>query len=48
LQAQNISQVNRQLIRDAIRLRIFMAPLSFLLPPRDAPHDDRTVERPHG
>jgi site-specific recombinase len=48
LQAQNISQVNRQLIRDAIRLRIFMAPLSFLLPPRDAPHDDRTAERPHG
>ncbi len=48
LQAQNISQVNRQLIRDAIRLRIFMAPLSFLLPPRDAPHDDRTMERPHG
>jgi site-specific recombinase len=48
LQAQNISEVNRQLIREAIRLRIFLAPLSFLLPPRDAPHDDSAWERPHG
>ncbi len=34
LRAQNISEVNRQLIRKAIHRRIRAAPLSFLLPPR--------------
>ncbi|MDO9436792.1 site-specific recombinase [Hydrogenophaga sp.] len=34
LRAQNISEVNRQLIRAAIKRRIRAAPLSFLLPPR--------------
>ncbi|QHE88272.1 site-specific recombinase [Hydrogenophaga sp. BPS33] len=34
LRAQNISEVNRQLIRAAIQRRIRAAPLSFLLPPR--------------
>lgn len=33
LQAQNISEVNRQLIRAAIKRRIRAAPLSFLIPP---------------
>ncbi len=36
LQAQNISEVNRQLIRAAIKRRIRAAPLSFLIPPRAA------------
>ncbi len=36
LQAQNISEVNRRLIRAAIKRRIRAAPLSFLLPPRKA------------
>lgn len=36
LQAQNISEVNRQLIRAAIKRRIRAAPLSFLVPPRNA------------
>ena len=36
LQAQNISEVNRQLIRAAIKRRIRAAPLSFLVPPRSA------------
>ncbi len=35
LQAQNISEVNRQLIRAAIKRRIRAAPLSFLIPPRN-------------
>ncbi|KRC11926.1 recombinase [Hydrogenophaga sp. Root209] len=34
LQAQNISEVNRLLIRTAIKRRIRVAPLSFLIPPR--------------
>jgi site-specific recombinase len=37
LQAQNISQDNRQRIRSSIRQRIRRAPLSFLLPPRAKP-----------
>lgn len=36
LQAQNISEVNRRLIRAAIKRRIRAAPLSFLVPPRNA------------
>ena len=36
LQAQNISEVNRRLIRAAIKRRIRAAPLSFLVPPRKA------------
>lgn len=36
LQARNISQLNRQRIRSAIRQRIRRAPMSFLLPPSDA------------
>lgn len=36
LQAQNISEVNRLLIRAAIKRRIRAAPLSFLIPPRTA------------
>lgn len=38
LQAQNISAVNRQLIRAAIQRRIRAAPLSFLWPPKNARH----------
>ena len=38
LQAQNISEVNRQLIRAAIKRRIRAAPLSFLIPPRAERH----------
>jgi site-specific recombinase len=52
LQAQSVSEVNRQLIRAAIRRRIRAAPLSFLLPPRqpadaedEAPLDEPS---PHG
>ncbi|MES2840710.1 MAG: site-specific recombinase [Pseudomonadota bacterium] len=37
LQAQNISEVNRLLIRTAIKRRIRVAPLSFLIPPRQKP-----------
>ena len=37
LQAQNISEVNRVLIRTAIKRRIRVAPLSFLIPPRQKP-----------
>jgi site-specific recombinase len=58
LQAQNISEVNRQRIRSAIRQRIRRAPLSFLLPPRStAPAEtegdtdrvtDRSVEAASG
>ncbi|WP_066270867.1 site-specific recombinase [Hydrogenophaga palleronii] len=40
LQAQNISEVNRRLIRGAIQRRIRAAPLSFLIPPRNARHAD--------
>lgn len=40
LQAQNISEVNRQLIRAAIKRRIRAAPLSFLIPPRAARHGE--------
>jgi len=48
LQAQNISEVNRQLIRTAIKRRIYVAPLSFLLPPREARSGDGAAEQPHG
>lgn len=48
LQAQSISDVNRQLIRTAIKRRIRVAPLSFLLPPRDNPDGDQSAARPHG
>ncbi|MCW5655415.1 site-specific recombinase [Hydrogenophaga sp.] len=42
LRAQNISEINRQLIRAAIRRRIRAAPLSFLFPPKKpaAPEED--------
>lgn len=40
LQAQGVSEVNRQLIRAAIKRRIRAAPLSFLVPPRNARHED--------
>ncbi|MDM7944238.1 MAG: site-specific recombinase [Hydrogenophaga sp.] len=48
LQAQSISEVNRQLIRTAIKRRIRVAPLSFLLPPRHNPGDDDATAEPHG
>lgn len=52
LQAQSVSEVNRQLIRAAIKRRIRAAPLSFLLPPRNelvAEDSDPPPEaRPHG
>lgn len=48
LQAQSISEVNRQLIRTAIKRRIRVAPLSFLLPPRDTPDGDEPAAQPHG
>ncbi len=48
LQAQSISEVNRQLIRTAIKRRIRVAPLSFLLPPRDTLDGDEAAARPHG
>lgn len=40
LQAQGVSEVNRQLIRAAIKRRIRAAPLSFLVPPRNDRHED--------
>ncbi len=40
LKAQAISNVNRERIRAALRLRWRKAPLSFLLPPRDTATDD--------
>lgn len=52
LQAQSVSEVNRQLIRSAIKRRIRAAPLSFLLPPRHAPVIDDDAPppqpKPHG
>jgi site-specific recombinase len=52
LQAQSVSEVNRQLIRAAIKRRIRAAPLSFLLPPRNAAvvNDDAPPPepKPHG
>jgi site-specific recombinase len=53
LQAQSVSEVNRQLIRAAIKRRIRAAPLSFLLPPRNtALVDDEAPPaadvKPHG
>ncbi|MGQ3172846.1 MAG: site-specific recombinase [Hydrogenophaga sp.] len=40
LQAQGVSEVNRQLIRAAIKRRIRAAPLSFLVPPRNDRHEE--------
>lgn len=48
LQAQNISEVNRQLIRTAIKRRIRVAPLSFVLPPRNTPENDPANSPHHG
>ncbi|MDP2016942.1 site-specific recombinase [Hydrogenophaga sp.] len=48
LQAQNISEVNRQLIRTAIKRRIRVAPLSFLIPPREKPATGHDTAPPHG
>ncbi|WP_439520323.1 site-specific recombinase [Hydrogenophaga sp.] len=52
LQAQSVSEVNRLLIRSAIKRRIRAAPLSFLLPPRRNPvvEDDAppSEPKPHG
>ena len=50
LRAQAISTGNRQLIRVAMRRRLRAAPLSFLLPPRDAPgpHDEAAEPSAHG
>ena len=52
LQAQSVSEVNRQLIRAAIKRRIRAAPLSFLLPPRKNAVVDDDVSppepKPHG
>ncbi|WP_300650910.1 site-specific recombinase [Hydrogenophaga sp.] len=48
LQAQNISEVNRQLIRTAIKRRIRVAPLSFVLPPRHTPENDPANDPHHG
>lgn len=46
LRAQNISEVNRQLIRAAIKRRIRSAPLSFVLPPRNAVVDEDDAAPP--
>jgi site-specific recombinase len=48
LQAQAISETNRQLIRVAIRRRLRVAPLSFVLPPRHEPDpaDDPDTRHP--
>ncbi|QHE74961.1 site-specific recombinase [Hydrogenophaga sp. PBL-H3] len=48
LQAQNISEVNRQLIRTAIKRRIRVAPLTFLIPPRVKPGTGDGTAAPHG
>lgn len=48
LQAQNISEVNRALIRTAIKRRIRVAPLSFLIPPREKPGTGPGAAPPHG
>lgn len=48
LQAQNISEVNRVLIRTAIKRRIRVAPLSFLLPPREKPGTTDDAAPIHG
>lgn len=54
LRSQNISQVNRALIRAALWRRLRVAPLSFLVPPANPPEDDETAEatdaprQPHG
>ena len=44
LRSQNISQVNRALIRAALWRRLRLAPLSFLVPPANPPEDDDTTE----
>ncbi|WP_439608897.1 site-specific recombinase [Hydrogenophaga sp.] len=46
LQAQAISEVNRELIRTAIKRRIRVAPLSFLLPPRGVVADEDDLSPP--
>lgn len=48
LQAQNISEVNRALIRTAIKRRIRVAPLTFLIPPREKSDAGPVAEPPHG
>jgi site-specific recombinase len=48
LQAQNISEVNRLLIRAAIKRRIRAAPLSFLWPPKHARADEDEPPAPAG
>jgi site-specific recombinase len=48
LQAQNISEVNRQLIRAAIKRRIRAAPMSFLWPPKHARTDEDEPPTPTG
>mgnify|MGYP006144971689 FL=1 len=40
LRSQNISQVNRRLIRAALWRRLRVAPMSFLVPPANPPEDD--------
>ncbi|WP_332741245.1 site-specific recombinase [Hydrogenophaga sp.] len=48
LQAQNISEVNRLLIRAAIKRRIRAAPMSFLWPPKHARTDEDEPPAPAG
>jgi len=48
LRSQNISQVNRQLIRAALWRRLRVAPLSFLLPPANPPEEDEPATTTDG
>jgi len=44
LRSQNVSQVNRALIRAALWRRLRVAPLSFLVPPANPPEDEDTAD----
>jgi site-specific recombinase len=44
LRSQNISQVNRALIRAALWRRLRVAPMSFLVPPANPPEDDEPAD----
>lgn len=54
LRSQNVSQVNRALIRAALWRRLRVAPMSFLVPPANPPEDDEPADpadaprQPHG
>ena len=44
LRSQNVSQVNRALIRAALWRRLRVAPMSFLVPPANPPEDEDTAD----